>query len=80
MWDWANESTGEAQREKSEKLRELFYLTGNRAFNDPVMQIDLDGAWELVAMSFTHLKAIGIYSIPSDDLQIFIALMEKKGY
>jgi hypothetical protein len=78
MWDWANETTEEVQREKSEKLRELFYITGNAKFNDPVLLVDDEGAWELIAMCFTHLKAIGMYTVSNDDLQIFIALIEKK--
>jgi hypothetical protein len=78
MWDWANETTEEEQRAKSEQLRELFYITGNTQFNDPVLLIDEDRVWELAAMSFAHLKAIGMYTIPNDDLQIFIALIEKK--
>lgn len=57
----------------------MFKQAGFDVFKEPTIEIDEDMAWELTAMSVSHLDAKGCYHMSAGTdghLNVFVALMD----
>jgi len=75
MWAWANETLDENLRRDSETIRNLTSKTGYDEFNVEEVPCDESMAFELVAAAVHELKAKGMYMIPGENNEFYIALM-----
>lgn len=78
LWAWANSSMTDNVKQKALSLKKLHHITGFHIFENSSLEADEITAWELAALSVHVLEAIGLYKIPGDDSDLFIALIEKK--
>jgi hypothetical protein len=75
MWAWANDSLDEKLRKDSEAIKNLQNKTGFDEFIAEEVPCDDSMAFELVAAAVHELKAKGMYMIPGEDNEFYIALM-----
>lgn len=76
-WAWGNTSLLPGLRKKAEPLKELEDITGFEIFGyEHTFEIEDEVmAWEFVAISVKHLRAIGCYKAPSaDGPTLFLAI------
>lgn len=78
MWGWSNESFTEEIRHDAEGLKKLKALTGFDIFEDVGFKCDEGMAYEITAMGVNQLNALGMYKIPGQRSQLFLALIEEK--
>ena len=78
MWAWANNSITEELKQKALKIKGLAEYTGFDVFEKEAFEADEIMAHELTAMAVHHLKAIGMYIVPSENLKTFLALIKLK--
>jgi hypothetical protein len=76
LWGWANSGLPPEIRKRSEKLKELAKLTGEKNLAAPNLSVDGESAWELLAMSCKHLRALGAYTFPNRDARIYVLILE----
>jgi hypothetical protein len=76
LWGWANSGLPPEIRKRSEKLKELAKLTGEKNLAAPNLSVDGESAWELLAMSCKHLGALGAYTFPNRDARIYVLILE----
>lgn len=76
LWGWANTGLPPDIRKRSEKLKELAKLTGEKNLAAPNLSVDGESAWELLAMSCKHLGALGAYTFPNRDARIYVLILE----
>lgn len=74
MWAWANESFSDEIRKKSEALKSLKLLTGYDLFESSGFVCDKEMAYELTAMGVETLNSLGMYKIPGEKSDLFLAL------
>lgn len=76
LWAWANSGLPKAIRKRSEKLKELAKVTGQK--NLAAANLDVDGTetWQLVALACKHLGAVGAYAFPNGDARIYVLLLQ----
>ncbi|MBU5483737.1 hypothetical protein KQI86_05295 [Clostridium sp. MSJ-11] len=77
LWAWANSGMTEEIREDSEQIKELANLTGNDIFIEPHFQCDEEMAYEITALAVHQLNALGVYRVPGELSNLFIAIMKK---
>lgn len=78
MWGWANESFTNEIRDDAAVLRGLKEFTGYGVFEKIGFECDEGMAYESVAMAVNHLNALGMYKIPVEKSDLFVALMRRK--
>lgn len=78
MWGWANESFTDRIRKDAAVLRGLKECTGYGVFEKIGFDCDEGMAYESVAMAVNYLNALGMYKIPGEKSDLFLALMESK--
>ncbi|WP_172251352.1 DUF6882 domain-containing protein [Saccharibacillus deserti] len=78
MWAWAHESFPAEIRRQSAVLQELSVRTNSPVFRTETFGCEEAQAIELTAMSVRHLNAIGMYRIPGEQAQLYVAVMKKR--
>ncbi|QLY81812.1 hypothetical protein HZF06_09575 [Clostridium intestinale] len=78
MWGWANASFTNEIREDAILLKGLTEYTGYEVFKKIGFECDEVMAYESVAMAVNYLNALGMYKIPGEKSDLFVALMEIK--
>lgn len=76
LWAWANSGLSKPIRKRSEKLKELAKLTGQKNLAAPNLDVDGEETWQLVAMACKHLGALGAYAFPNGDARIYVLMLE----
>lgn len=74
MWAWANPSVEGRLYEQAESLKTLEQVTGNEMLGHSTFPADEPTAWEIAAMSCSHLDGQGVFAAPVNDLLIFLVL------
>ena len=75
LWSWANESLINTARARSERIKELYEITGLELFrNTGSGDFDEEMAWEITAMAVRHVNALGCYRMPFGTSQFFEAI------
>ncbi|WP_370512693.1 DUF6882 domain-containing protein [Bacillus sp. FDAARGOS_235] len=75
MWSWANENMTDCARSKSNSLKGLQKITGSEVFIDSLFECDQEMAYELAAFSIEYLDAKGMYIVPDERNDLFMAVM-----
>jgi hypothetical protein len=75
MWGWANESFTAEIREDACVLKGLKELTGYDVFEKLGFECDEVMAYETVAMALNYINALGVYKIPGEKSDLFVALL-----
>ena len=76
VWAWADDAFPDALRAKSEKLKELEFMTGFEMFGSETIEVDEDMVWEITAMALELLGSEGAYKAPINDVLYFYALSD----
>lgn len=79
-WGWANESFTNEIKAESAILRGLLEYTEYGLFEKIEFECDESMAYEIVAMAVNHLNALGMYKIPGEKSDLFVALMRNNVY
>ncbi|MBE7118459.1 DUF6882 domain-containing protein [Bacillus cereus] len=79
MWSWVNESMTDCARSKSSRLKGLQKTTGSEVFINPLFECNQEMAHELAAFSIEHLDAEGMYIVPDEGNDLFMAVMLPNG-
>lgn len=77
LWSWANESLLDERRKEAEVLKELRAETDIEIFEYAMFECDEQMAYEISAVCIRKLNSIGIYRIPGEKSNLFVALFEK---
>ncbi len=75
MWSWANENVADYARSKSNCLKDLQKITGSEVFINSLFECDQEMAYELAAFSIEYLDAEGMYIVPDERNDVFMAVM-----
>ncbi|HDR8472868.1 MULTISPECIES: DUF6882 domain-containing protein [Bacillus cereus group] len=75
MWSWANENVADDARSKSNCLKDLQTITGSEVFINPFFECDQEMAYELAAFAIEYLDAEGMYIVPDERNEVFMAVM-----
>lgn len=75
MWSWANENMSDCARSKSNCLKGLQKITGSEVFITSIFECDQEMAHELAAFSIEYLDAEGMYIVPDERNDLFMAVM-----
>jgi hypothetical protein len=78
MWCWANKSFTEECRKDAAALKELKIKTGYDIFDKEVFDCNEEMAYELTALGIKHLNARGMYRVPGESNNLYIAIMDHK--
>ena len=76
VWAWADDVFPDGLRAKSEKLKELEYMTGFEMFGSETIQVDEDMVWEITAMALELLGSEGAYKATINDVLYLYALSD----
>lgn len=77
MWSWANENVADYARSKSNCLKYLQNVTESEVFINSLFECNQEMAYELAAFSIEYLDAEGMYIVPGERNDLFMAVIDK---
>lgn len=75
MWDWANGFVLPERQKESARVKALTVEIDGDIFGKEVLPCEVTTAWGLVAVAARALNAGGVYRVPHDSLDSFLAIL-----